>query len=74
MDDAHELINLLRYLVPASERHPDLDFAAICRGYADDWSADAIYALEESLLPHAQFGGQASLRIVGDGGSSCEHG
>ena len=52
LDDAHELMNLLWYLVPASRRHLDLDFAAICRGYADDWSADAIYALGESLLPH----------------------
>ena len=74
LDDAHELMNLLRYLVPASRRHLDLDFAAIYRRYADDWSADAIYALGESLLPHAQFGGQASLRIVGDGGSPCERG
>ena len=34
--------------------HPDLDFAAICRGYADGWSADAIHALGESLVPYAQ--------------------
>ena len=34
--------------------HPDLDFAAICRGYADGWSADEIHALGESLVPHAQ--------------------
>ena len=74
LDDAHELMNLLRHLVPASGRHLDLDFAAICRWYADDWSADAIYALGESLLPHAQFGGQASLHVVGDGGLLCEHG
>ena len=32
----------------------DLDFAAIYSGYADVWSADAIHALGESLLPHAQ--------------------
>ena len=74
LDDAHELMNLLRYLVPASKRHLDLDFAAICRGYTNDYSAYAIYALGESLLPHTQFGGQASLRIVGDGGSPCERG
>ena len=34
--------------------HPDLDFAAICSWYTDDWSPDAIHALGESLLPHAQ--------------------
>ena len=32
--------------------HLDLDFAAICSGYADGWSPDAIHALGESLLPH----------------------
>ena len=47
LDDARELMNLLRYLVPASERHLDLDFSTICKGYADDWSMDAIYALGE---------------------------
>ena len=34
--------------------HLDLDFAAICSGYANGWSLDAIHALGESLLPHAQ--------------------
>ena len=34
--------------------HSDLDFAAICSGYADGWSLEAIHALRESLLPHAQ--------------------
>ena len=34
--------------------HPDLDFAAIYRGYADGWSANEIHALGESLVPHAQ--------------------
>ena len=33
--------------------YPDLDFATICRGYADGWSADEIHALGESLVPHA---------------------
>ena len=33
--------------------HLDLDFAAIYRGYADGWSADAIHALGESLVPCA---------------------
>ena len=32
----------------------DLDFIAICRGYADGWSVDKIHALGESLVPHAQ--------------------
>ena len=31
--------------------HPDLDFVAICRGYANGWSADVIHALGESLVP-----------------------
>ena len=34
--------------------YPDLDFVAICRGYANGWSADEIHALGESLVPHAQ--------------------
>ena len=34
--------------------HPDLDFAAICRGYTDWWSTDEIHALGESLVAHAQ--------------------
>ena len=34
--------------------HPDLVFAAICRGYADRWSADEIHMLRESLVPYAQ--------------------
>ena len=34
--------------------HPDLDFAAICSGYADGWSAKDIQLLGESLLPHAK--------------------
>ena len=33
--------------------HPDLDFTAICREYADGWSTDEIHALGESLVPHA---------------------
>ena len=35
-------------------QHPDLDFAAIYRGYADGWSVDKIHVLGESLVPHAQ--------------------
>jgi len=34
--------------------HPDLDFATICSGYADGWSAEDIHSLGESLLPHAK--------------------
>jgi len=41
-------------LTSVSMHHPDLDFAAICSGYADGWSAVDIHALGESLLPHAQ--------------------
>ena len=44
----------LGVLTSVAMHHPDLDFAAICRGYADGWSADAIHALEESLVPYAQ--------------------
>ena len=43
-----------RVLTSVVTHYPDLDFAAICRGYADGWSADEIHALGESLLPHAQ--------------------
>ena len=41
-------------LTSVATHHPNLDFAAICRGYADGWSADEIHALGESLVPHAQ--------------------
>ena len=34
--------------------HPDLDFATICSGYADGWSAEDIHSLGERLLPHAK--------------------
>ena len=40
-------------LTSVAMHHPDLDFTAIYRGYADDWSADAIHALRESLVPYA---------------------
>ena len=47
--------------------HPDLDFTAICNGYADGWSMDAIHALRESLLPHAQLvAEQVSMQWVMD--------
>ena len=34
--------------------HPNLDFVAIYRGYADGWSTDEIHALGEGLVPYAQ--------------------
>ena len=42
-----------RVLTSVAMHHPDLDFAAICRGYADGWSMDAIHVLGESLVPYA---------------------
>ena len=44
----------LGVLTSVAMHHPDLDFAAICRAYADGWSTDAIHALGESLVPYAQ--------------------
>ena len=44
----------LGVLTSVATHHPDLDFATIYRGYADGWSADAIHALGESLVPYAQ--------------------
>ena len=44
----------LGVLTSVATHHPDLDFAAIYRGYVDEWSADKIHALGESLVPHAQ--------------------
>ena len=41
-------------LTSMAMHHPDLDFATIYIGYADGWSADAIHALGESLVPYAQ--------------------
>ena len=43
-----------RVLTSVATHHLELDFAAICSGYADGWSPEAIHALGESLLPHAQ--------------------
>ena len=34
--------------------HPNLDFAAIYRGYADGWSIDEIHVLGKSFVPCAQ--------------------
>jgi len=44
---------MLGVLTLVVTHYPDLDFTAICRGYADGWSADEIHALGESLVPHA---------------------
>ena len=41
-------------LTSVATHHPDLDFVAVSRGYADGWSADEIHAMGESLVPHAQ--------------------
>jgi len=43
-----------RVLTSVVMHHSDLDFTAICRGYTDGCSADAIHALGESLVPYAQ--------------------
>ena len=44
----------LGVLTSVATHHPELDFTAIYRGYADGWSLDAIHALGESLVPYAQ--------------------
>ena len=52
-------------LTSVATHHPNLDFAAICKGYVDGWSADAIHALGESLVPYAQMvAEQVSTRWV----------
>ena len=40
-------------LTSVATHHPDLEFMAICKGYTDGWGTDKIYALGESLVPHA---------------------
>ena len=40
-------------LTSVATHHPDLDFAAIYRGYTGGWSADTIHVLGESLVPCA---------------------
>ena len=44
----------LGVLTSVATHHPDLDFAAIYRGYTEGWSMDAIHALGESLVPCTQ--------------------
>ena len=41
-------------LTSVATHHLDLDFTAICSGYANGWSPYAIHALGESLLSQAQ--------------------
>ena len=48
-----EVLNDVWALTSVVTHHPDLDFMAIYRGYADGWSADKIHALGESLVMHA---------------------
>ena len=45
---------MLGVLTSVATHHSNLDFTAICSGYADGWSLEAMHALRESLLPHAQ--------------------
>ena len=45
---------MMGVLTSVVTHHPDLDFTAIYRGYADRWSVDEIHVLGESLVPHAQ--------------------
>ena len=40
-------------LTSMATHHPDMEFTAIYKGYADGWSADEIHALRESLVPQA---------------------
>ena len=41
-------------LTSVATYHPDLDFTAICSGYANGWSTEDIHSLGESLLPHTK--------------------
>jgi len=55
----------LGVLTSVTTHHLDLDFAAIYSRYADGWSPEAIHALGESLLPHAQLvAEQVSTQLV----------
>ena len=57
----------LGVLTSVATLHPELDFAIIYSGYADDWSPEAIHVLGESLLPHAQLvAKQVSVQWVMD--------
>ena len=41
-------------LTSVATYHPNLDFAAICNGYAEGLSMEDIQSIGESLLPHAR--------------------
>ena len=41
-------------LTLVATHHPNLDFAAICSGYAEGLSMEDIQSIGESLLPHAR--------------------
>ena len=41
-------------LTSVATHHPNLDFATICSGYAEDLSMEDIQSIGESLLPHAR--------------------
>jgi len=43
----------LGVLISLATHHPNLDFAAICDGYAEGLSMEDIQSIGESLLPHA---------------------
>jgi len=53
----------LGVLTSVATHYPNLDFMAICRGYADGWSADEIHALGESLVSHAQMVAEQGWRL-----------
>ena len=60
-----------RVLTSVATYHPDLDFTAICSGYADGLSTEDIQSLVESLLPHARLvAKQVSVQWVMD--ARCE--
>ena len=43
-----------RVLTSVATHHPNLDFAAICSGYAEGLSMEDIQSIRESLLLHAR--------------------
>ena len=54
-------------LTSVATYHPNLDFTAICSGYADGLSTEDIQSLVESLLPHARLvAKQVSVQWVMD--------
>ena len=43
-----------RVLTSVAMHHPNLDFVAICNGYAEGLSMEDIQSIGEGLLPHAR--------------------